>query len=71
VFPVIGSLLFVLSFQDDALSFSLYVILVVMALEGGRMKMTNPTKMTTMNNITMIGTMGMDRKLYQLEILQQ
>jgi hypothetical protein len=65
-FHVIGSLLFVLSFQGDALSAN--VILVVTTIKGVMMKMMNPMTMATMNNITMIGAMEMDEKLYQLEI---
>jgi hypothetical protein len=65
---VIGSLMCVLSFKGDALS--LDVILVVMTLKRITMKMMNPTKIITMNNSTMMGTMGMDRKSYQLEIGQ-
>jgi hypothetical protein len=37
-------------------------------MKGIVMKMTNPMTMTAMNNITMMGTMEMDRKWYQLEI---
>jgi hypothetical protein len=68
MFRVIGSVLFVLSFQGDALSLSFDVILVVMPLKRVTMKMANPKKTTTMNNITRMGTMGIDGKLYQLEI---
>jgi hypothetical protein len=66
VFHVIGSLLFVLSFQGGTLSAN--VILVVMTMQGVVMKMMNPMKMTTIDHITMIGTIDMDRKLYKLKI---
>jgi hypothetical protein len=66
VFCIIGYLLSVRSSKNVALSAS--VILVVMKMKGVTMKMMNPTTMTTIKNITMMGTKMMDRKLHQFEI---
>jgi hypothetical protein len=50
----------VLSFQGGALSAD--VIVVVMTMKGGTVKIKNPTTITPMKNITMIGMMRMVRK---------
>jgi hypothetical protein len=50
----------VLSFQGGALSAD--VIVVVMTMKGGTVTMKNPTTITPMKNITMIGMMRMARK---------
>jgi hypothetical protein len=68
VFRVIGYLLFFLLLQGGALYAD--VTVVVMTMKGGIMKMMNPMtmRMKTMKNITMMGAIIMDRKLYQFEI---
>jgi hypothetical protein len=66
VFHAIDYILFVLSFQGDTLAAN--TIMVEMTMKGVVTKMLNLTTMTTMNNITMMGTVQMDRKLYRLEI---